>query len=623
MAFEDDRSVTIHEMRSTLVCLADCPTLNGVDEETLVTIAREAIHFSLPAGCSLFEAGMEPDGIYLVTTGRLGVRDPARPTWTASIGAREFVGELSWLLGQRRSANVVAQRDTELLWLTSEVLNSVTQRSAGLSLALARLCAHRLHLSNRNHRPSQRAHVFVIVPNSPATDSINFATQLVAELSRRGKAELVWDARASCHTTHWFSRVEEKNDYVVYLADSHSSGWTRQCCRQADFLLLVANSDEPRSRWPDVISETAARPGVRTELALLHRGSLHAGAAARWLAVTPAKRHHHIVGPADIGRIARLLAQTGVGLVLSGGGARGFAHLGVIQALREARVPIDCVGGSSIGAIIAGGVAMGWSDQEMRERYYRTFVATNPLSDYTFPFVALTRGRKVARLLRQEFGDVAIEDMPIPFFCISANLSTGRACEHRSGLLWHTLRASVAIPGIMPPVFRDDEILVDGSAVNNMPVDVMQNYSPGFVLGSDAGAVSSFRSRDLVSGHPPFWRFFNRTSAGKPRINIFQILMESNMVGGASSAAVQREFADLILKPPLLNIELLDWKAFQRVIDIGYRYTVAALENLPKVPRITDAPIGVHGSASSLSAEIERRRLARAALLQPDVLPAA
>jgi NTE family protein len=604
MAFEDDCNVTIHEMRSTLMCLADCPALAGVDEETLVTIAREAIHFSVPAGYALFEAGMEPDGVYLVTNGRLGVRDATRPTWTASIGAREFVGELSWLLGERRSANVIAQRDTELLWLTPELLKSVTQHSASLSLALARLCAHRLHLSNRNHRPSQRAHVFVIVPNSPATNSADFATRLVAELARRGKAELVSDARASSHTTHWFSRVEEKNDYVVYLADSHSSGWTRQCCRQADFLLLAANADEPRARWPDVISETAAKPGVRVELALLHSGSLRAGAAARWLAVTPAKRHHHIVGAADIGRIARLLAQTGVGLVLSGGGARGFAHLGVIQALREARVPIDCVGGSSIGSIIAAGVAMGWGDEEMRERYYRTFVATNPLSDYTFPFVALTRGRKVARLLRQEFGDIAIEDLPLPFFCVSANLSTGRAAEHRNGLLWHTLRASVAIPGIMPPVFRDEEILVDGSAVNNLPVDIMQNYSPGFVAGSDAGAVSSFRSRGGASGQPPFWRFFARSSSGKPRINIFQILMESNMVGGASSAAAQRQFADLILKPPLLNIELLDWKAFQRVIDIGYRYTVAALENLPTVPRIA-----------------EGRKPAKVAPRQPEALP--
>jgi NTE family protein len=621
MALEDERSVTAYEMRGTLACLTQCSALAGVDTATLATLALEATHFCLPAGGILFECGKEPDGIYLVTSGRLGVQDPTRPTWTACIGAGEFVGEMSWLLSERHSANVVALRDSELLWLTAELIHSVTQQSPGLSLAIARLCARRLHLTNRNQRPSQRARVFVVVPNSMATDSVNFVTQLVAELARYGRAELVWDARASSHTTHWFNDVEERTDFVVYLADSVSSAWTRQCCRQADFLLLVGNADEAPARWPNVISETAARPGVRVELALLHPATLRPGAAARWLAASPARHHHHVVAPADIGRIARLLAQKGVGLVLSGGGARGFAHLGVIQALREARVPIDCVAGSSIGSIIAAGLAMGWGDAEMRERYHRTFIATNPLSDYTFPLVALTRGRKVARLLQQEFGEVAIEDLSMPFFCVSANLSTGRACEHRSGLLWHTLRASVAIPGIMPPVFRDQEILVDGAAVNNLPVDIMQSYTPGFVIGSDAGAVSSLRSRTVTSGQPPFWRLFSRTRAGKPRINIFQILMESNMVGGASSAAAQREFADLILKPPLLDIELLDWHSFERVIDIGYRYTVDALAKLPTLPRLADVPPRSFGGASSLKAAIASRRLAIGELAPRDALP--
>jgi NTE family protein len=620
MALEGERSVTAYEQRAPLACLTRCAALADVDTATLATLALEATHFCLPAGDVLFERGTAPNGIYLVTSGRLGVQDPARPTWTAYIGAGEFVGEMSWLVGEPHSANVVALRDTELMWLTADVMLSVAQQSPSLSLALARLCARRLHLSNRNQRPSQRARVFVIVPNSVTTDTVEFATHLVAELGSYGRAELVWDVRAHSHTTHWFNDVEEKADFVVYLADSVSSAWTRQCCRQADFLLLTGKADEAPVDWPRMISDTGARPGVRTELALLHTGSLCRGAAARWLAATPAKRHHHIVATADVARLARLLAQKGVGLVLSGGGARGFAHLGVIQALREARVPIDCVGGSSIGSIIAGGIAMGWDDAEMRERYFRTFVATNPLSDYTFPFVALTRGRKVGRLLQQEFGDIDIEDLPVPFFCVSANLSTGRACEHRSGLLWQTLRASVAIPGIMPPVFRDEEVLVDGAAVNNLPVDIMHNYLPGFVIGSDAGAVSSLRSRGTTSGQPPLWRLFRKTRTGKPRINIFQILMESNMVGSASSAAAQREFADLILKPPLLDIELLDWGAFQRVINIGYRYTLAALENLPTVPRLVAATARTHGGASSLQSELARRQLATAGLPSPDAL---
>src|ERR1700678_4742841 len=205
----------------------------------------------------------------------------------------------------------------------------------------------------------------------------------------------------------------------------------------------------------------AAGCRARVELALLHEGCFEAGAAARWLQTSPVALHHHIVDAADLGRLARLLTQRGVGLVLSGGGARGFAHLGVIRALREARVPIDYVGGASIGAIIAGGVAMGWSDEEMRLRYRRSFVDTNPVNDYTFPLVALTRGRKVSRLLQREFGDVLIEDLRCPFFSISANLTSGRVLEHRDGSVSGALRASVSIPGVMPPVFRGEAILED------------------------------------------------------------------------------------------------------------------------------------------------------------------
>jgi NTE family protein len=301
--------------------------------------------------------------------------------------------------------------------------------------------------------------------------------------------------------------------------------------------------------------------------------------------------HHHIVDSTDLGRVARLLTRRGVGLVLSGGGARGFAHLGVIKALREASVPIDFVGGASIGAIIAAGVAMGWSDEEMKLRYRRGFVDSNPVNDYTFPLVALTRGRKVSRLLEREYGNVVIEDLRQPFFCISANLTTGRAFEHRDGPLWNALRASVAIPGIMPPVFRGDNILVDGATINNLPVDVMQRHAPGLVIGSDVGA--------------------DRARSTKRRVYIFQILMYAGLVNSAASAAAQRALADVLLKPPLANVDLLNWQAFDRAIDAGYTYARRTLEELPDLPRIAATTTEEHG-VSSLATELEKRAAAKA-----------
>ena len=257
--------------------------------------------------------------------------------------------------------------------------------------------------------------------------------------------------------------------------------------------------------------------------------------------------------------------------MLSGGGARGFAHLGVIRALREARVPIDFVGGSSIGSIIAAGVAVGWSDEEMRMRYRRSFVDTNPVNDYTFPFVALTRGRKVSRLLQREYGDVLIEDLRRPFFCVSANLTTGRALEHREGR--SPMRCAPRSP------FR---------ASCRRCFAAMTYWStapPSTTCRSiHAGPCAGPRDRQRCGRGP-----LRLGSRGKRRINIFQILMHAGMVNSASSAGAQRELADVLLKPPLANIDLLNWHAFDRAIQAGYEYARAALEALPAIPRLPPA----------------------------------
>jgi NTE family protein len=419
----------------------------------------------------------------------------------------------------------------------------------------------------------------------------DLATRLVDELSKSGRTELVWDARATTHTATWFNRIEEVNDYVVYVANWAESGWTRQCCRQADVILMAAPAGGRMMPWPAGIAEAAMARGARVELALVHQGSIAPGTSAPWLKVLPVTLHHHLVEPADFGRLARLLMRRGVGLVLSGGGARGFAHLGIIRALREAKVPIDFLGGASIGAIIAAGVAMGWSDEEMQLRYRRGFVQTNPVNDYTFPFLALTRGKKVSRLLEREYGSALIEDLRCPYFCVSANLTTGRLFEHRLGPVAHALRASVAIPGVMPPVFHDDGVLVDGAAINNLPVDVMQGHAPGFVIGCDVGANRNF---------------------GERRVNIFEVLMHAGMINSTASERAQRELADVLLKPPLANVDLLNWQAFDRAIQAGYDYARVALEELPNLPRIV-APAAVATRANSAVVELERRIAARIA----------
>src|SRR5690606_26256292 len=170
---------------------------------------------------------------------------------------------------------------------------------------------------------------------------------------------------------------------------------------------------------------------------------------------------------ADIARLARVMAGLSVGLVLSGGGARAYAHIGAIRALREHGAPIDFVGGSSMGAIIGAGVALGWSDDEIHERVHDAFVKSNPLGDFRLPVVALAAGDRVESRLAAHFGDARIEELHTPFFAVSSNLTTGAVRIHRSGLVRDALRASSALPGILPPVVQDGEVLVDGAVLDN------------------------------------------------------------------------------------------------------------------------------------------------------------
>lgn len=234
---------------------------------------------------------------------------------------------------------------------------------------------------------------------------------------------------------------------------------------------------------------------------------------------------------------------------------------------------------------------MEWTHEELVERFRRTFVDTNPLNDYTLPLVSLVSGRKVSRLLRQEFGEIDIEDLCLPFFCASSNLTTGRLAVHRRGPLWRWLRASVAIPGVLPPIFQGGEVHVDGGSMNNLPVDVMREVGRGPVIGVDVGSDRAFTADFDDVDVPGLWKAMSWFRAKKKRVNIFQILWRSGMVNSATATAAHREQTDLLLQPPLETVDMLNWQAFERAIEAGYRYTVERLESLPEAVLSGNAPL--------------------------------
>jgi NTE family protein len=280
----------------------------------------------------------------------------------------------------------------------------------------------------------------------------------------------------------------------------------------------------------------------------------------------------------DVQRVARRLTGRATGIVLSGGGARGFAHLGVVRALREAGREIDYVGGCSIGAIIGAGLAAGWSDEEMRERFRRYFVESNPLSDWTLPLVALRSGASVSARLRSAFGATEIEDLPLPFFSVCSNLSDGTLEVHEHGVLWSALRASSAIPGVLPPVFSAGNVLVDGGVIDNLPVDEMRKRLAGDIVAVDVGGHYRLQAQVEETELPPWWRLLGNWFGVRKRPTIAQILLRAGMVNSLATTRRRRRQTQLLITPQLEGIELLDWGAFEQAEAAGYEHTCALLE---------------------------------------------
>jgi NTE family protein len=596
------------------VVFNELPLFKDLDYAFLREIAQDSQWLSLPGGATLFSAGDPADALYVVLSGCLGVYSPAERRNRGFIGrvtAGDTVGEMGLISGRPRNAHVVALRDTELARLPADSFNRLFRQHPEAILRIARLTVDRLESSQSRVRAhSHAARTFTLLPQSVEVDVGGFAAELVKALSAFGRTELVWNVRAGTHTSHWFHRIESANEYVVYVAEANPGRWSSLCVRQADTLLLLARADSevrpwatllrpqaaamasatPDSSAPSVNSSGAADPAPpamsmapqHAELILIHDGELVRGAAARWLAsVLPGTPHHHVTSKADVPRVARMLTGRGVGLVLSGGGARGFAHIGIVQALREANIPIDLVGGTSMGAILGAGVSLCWTIDELKDRFRRSFVDAKPLRDYTLPFVSLVSGRKVTRLLQRAFGDVTIEDLPLDFFCVSSNLSTGHSEVHRRGELWRWLRASVAIPGVLPPVVHKGELLVDGGTMNNLPVDAMRDLGRGPVIGCDVGADRAFTTDTDDVDVPLPWQLMRWMREKKHRPNIFQILWRAGMVNSNAMTAAHREKTDLLLQPPLATIDMLNWNGFDRAIAAGYEYAVRRLETLP------------------------------------------
>jgi NTE family protein len=576
------QTVYPEELRERLQSFA---LLENVGDGALKNLLAEANWFGLPGGMLLDREGDNDAALFLVVTGSLGVfvaDAQGQRRMVAHVPAGETVGEMSLIARNHgHTAQLVALRDTELLRISAEGFEALIARHPKVMVNLMRVLVKRLAAATRSGGDGARSKSFAIVPLQDHLEAAPVAHRIANALVEIGSRAAVLDISASEQSAEWFNSFEAAHDVVFYRGDSPDSAWTHQCLRQADRIFLLARADQPLPLRPLDLPAFKERASGLPELLLLHPAGARAGLPEHFsLRSGLFETHHHIRAnnTADVHRLARFIAGRAVGLVLAGGGARGFAHIGVIKALMEAEVPFDHLGGTSIGAIIASGLAHEWGVEELTDRMRAVFVTNNPLDDYTLPLIALLRGRKASQMLKANFGDTLIEELPKPFFCVSSDLTTGRIHEHRAGPLWRALRASVALPGILPPVIYHGHLLVDGGVMNNLPVDVMREHAIGAgpIIACDITGEIDLQAREENYGEKPWrWLIKNRMK-GHP--SIVSILMRSGTVGSEAQRRIVREQADYLIEPPMPSIGLRDWKKFDQAIREGYETAIAFIE---------------------------------------------
>ena len=581
-------------------------TLRGL----LGDLSDELLHQLLPrlewievgGGEVLLEQGSTDDSLYLLVGGRLratAVDAGGQRTTLGEIARGEAVGEMAFFTGQPRTATVVAVRDSLLVRVGRELFRDILVNDPTVALNLTRLVIQRLQRGATAAAAGPKPVVFGIAAITDNVDARNFAHALLRELQPQGRAVVIdaaWvdqrlgagaasvamqDGERSHRVALLLEQAESEHQFVLLVADAGPTGWSRRCLRQCDEVVLVADAEQPpalhRLETECVPQPGAERGQVRSTLVLLHPPHRRMPErTARWFAGRSVARHIHVRRELarDWGRLGRILGGNATGLVLSGGGARGFAHLGVLGALEEAGVGYDLVGGTSIGAVMGCHAALDVPADEA-VRMAREAFRRNPTGDFNpVPLLSLIRGSRLKRLIGSAVAeacgaDAGIEDLWKGFFCVSANYSTACEAVHERGPLARALRASVSIPGALPPVMIDGELHIDGGTFNNFPVDVMARRGVARVIGVNLLRDRNFRyPLDDVPGAMALVR--DKLLGRRHRLpSLSSLMLNASMINSYARQRNAQAGVALYFAPEVHRFGMLDWSSFDRVVEAG------------------------------------------------------
>lgn len=577
--------------------------LFGEQAAGLVTaMVADAEWVDVVAGQVLFNEGDQPDAVYLVLSGRLRALNQTVDgdvSILGEIGRAEIVGEIAVIQQSPRTATVTALRDSTLARFSIDgfeqlltdhpalmlnVVRRIVARSTGRATEIRSSCRSVAIVMVADLDPMVTCHSMANALHRFGSCGVLSSDSIDVELARPAISQSTPTDLGDVRVSQYLNEFESVNDFVLLASDADPSSWTRRAVQRADLVLLFVSAT-PTTAEAEMIERllgACADTGVQRWLVLVE-----SAAADRATPVDSRLRRdhfsevHHLRSgrQSDLERLARLAGGVGYGLVLGGGGARGFAHVGVIRAMRELGVPIDRLGGSSMGSIFAAGAAMYEDHDELVAACGNQF---NRLLDYTVPIVSLLKAKRITANLTSSLGGYDIEDLWIPLYCVSTNLTRSRSEVHRRGDLVTAVRASIAIPGLLPPVPLGDDLLVDGGVLNNVPADIMRaDPSIGTVIAIDVAPQHGPRTNENYGMYVSGWRVLRKfvgrgrsrsRSAESPYPGVGSVLVRTMITGSERRRRAMKAdgTVDLYLELEMEGVGLLEFDRMHHVIQRGY-----------------------------------------------------
>jgi NTE family protein len=549
----------------------------------------------------LIQEGSPSHTLFIVNVGLFEVRARGVADVIAEIGKGQLIGEMGFFSGEPRNASVIAVRNSEVLEID---LSDFEKLGQNVQRAISRSLARRLtHLAEsardgwgtKRPQPMRMAALLLIRHG-------NRAAEFLARISKTSRFLILTSLEAETHfggghsdaenIRDWLFEIERKNDFVLCICDKELTSWTQAVLRSADQLVLVAEGA------PSELSETETialevYPPARRRLVLLH-ACRHgvSPSTEQWLERHDVFMVHHIAieDQADLDRLRRFLAGEAIGFVAGGGGAFGLAHIGIFKAFRENGVVFDMHGGSSIGSAMTAAFSQLKEPDEIEAGVHEFFVRRRAMRRLAFPRYGLLDHTVLDEALRAAYGSANIEDLWKPFFAIATDLSTYEMRIIRTGAVWQAVRASCAIPGVLPPFFDNEgHMLVDGGVVDNVPSAAMNSLKTGPNLVVDLRDldhhVYDFTYKSIPGRRVLLACMVNPLARHKlpscpwPTAVIQQSIF-SNIRSGSRSTGAQ----DLVLRPPPFpGSSFLNWDRHREVVATSYQWTLQTIEQFRKL----------------------------------------